>query len=117
VTITSKLSAFLAYLLLVIGWLIIFMFRRNDKFAMYHTKQAMALVIVAIGVPLVWGVASWVLSLIPYIGFIVAVALFALVMAVAILLFIAWIVGMVYAWQGQSKPIPFVGTWAGRLFG
>jgi uncharacterized membrane protein len=117
VTTSSRFSAFLAYLLLVIGWLIVFLFHRDNKFAMYHTKQAVVLVLAALGVPLVWGVAGWMLSLLPYFGIIGAVALFALVIATELLLFVAWIVGMIYAWQGAAKPLPFVGMWAGRLFG
>lgn len=116
-TTSSKLFAFLAYLLLIIGWLIVFLFRRHDKFAMYHTKQSVVLVIAAIVVPLAWAIAGWVISFIPYIGFIFVVACFALVIAIELCFLSAWIVGMVYAWRGRAKPIPFVGSYVGRLFG
>ena len=111
-----KPFAFLAYLLLIIGWLIVFLFRRDDKFAMYHTKQSVTLVIAAIMVPLMWAVAGWIISWIPFVGFILAVTFFALVIAIALGLFIAWIIGMVYALRGQAKPLPFVGSYARRIF-
>jgi uncharacterized membrane protein len=117
VTTSSKLFAFLTYLLFFIGWLIVFLFRRNDKFAMYHTKQSVVLVIAAIVVPLAWGIAGWIISWIPFIGFILAVAFFALVIAIELCLLIAWIVGMVYAWRGSAKPLPFVGSYVTRIFG
>jgi len=117
VTTSSKLSAFLTYLLLIIGWLFVFIFRRNDKFAMYHTKQSVILVIAAIVVPLAWATAGWIISWIPFIGFILTVAFFALVIAIELCFLIAWIVGMVYAWQGRAKPLPFVGLYTSRLFG
>jgi uncharacterized membrane protein len=117
VSTSSKISAFLTYLLLVIGWLYVFLFRREDKLAMYHTRQSIMLVIAAIGIPLVWGVLGWLISLIPYVGFIIAAAFFALVIAAGISFIIVWIVGMVYAWQAKFKPIPVVGRWAERFFG
>jgi uncharacterized membrane protein len=109
-------SALLAYLLLIIGWLYVFLFRKNDKLAMYHTKQSMMLVIVAIGIFLVWVILGWFVSLIPFVGFIVAVAFFSLVITVYVVLIIGWIVGMVYALQAKIKPVPVVGRWAEQLF-
>jgi uncharacterized membrane protein len=117
VTTSSKLFAFLAYLLLIIGWLFVFLFRRNDKFAMYHTKQSVVLVIAVIIVPLAWAIAGWIISWLPFIGFTLAVAFFALVIAVELCFLIAWIVGMVYAGQGRAKPLPFVGSYVSRIFG
>lgn len=116
-TTSSKLSAFLAYLLLIIGWLFVFLFRRNDRFAMYHTKQSVVLVVAAILVPLAWAIAGWVVSWLPFVGFIITASFFALVIAIELCFLVAWIIGMVYTWQGKVKPLPFVGSYASRLFG
>ena len=112
---SNRISACLAYLLLIIGWIYIFLFRREDKLAIYHTKQSIMLTIVAVGISLAWVVFGWFVSLVPFIGFIIAVALFALVMAIYILLAVNWVVGMVYALQARFKPIPVVGGWAEQL--
>ena len=114
---SSRISAFLAYLLLIIGWLYIFLFRRNDKLALYHTKQSIMLVMVAIGAPVSWAVLSWLIALIPLVGPPIATALFALVIASYALLLVNWVVGMVYALQSKLRPLPVVGKWAERLFG
>ena len=116
-TTSSKLFAFLTYLLLIIGWAVVFLFRRDDKFAIYHTKQSVVLVIAAIVVPLAWAITGWVISWLPYIGYIIMVSFFALVIAIELCFLFAWLVGMVYAWRGRVKPLPFVGSYAGRLFG
>ncbi len=55
-------------------------------------------------------------ALIPFVGPIIVVALFALVIAVHLLLLASWLVGMVYAWQAKFKPVPVVGGWAEQLF-
>jgi uncharacterized membrane protein len=116
VSTSSRISAFLAYLLLVIGWLYVFLFRKNDKLAMYHTKQSMMLIIIAIGATLVWAILGWLVSLIPFVGFIIAVAFFSLILTIYIVLTIGWVVGMVNALQAKVKPVPVVGVWAERLF-
>ncbi|HIQ04464.1 MAG TPA: hypothetical protein EYH31_02070 [Anaerolineae bacterium] len=72
------------------------------------------LTILAVGVPAVWAVLSWVVSWIPY-GFLLAAALFSLVIATYIVLAVCWVVGMVYALQAKAKPVPIVGGWAQRL--
>ena len=112
---SNRIPAFLAYLLLIIGWLYVFLFYRNDKLAMYHTKQSIMLTIIAIGLPLVWAIGGWLLSLIPF-GIIIAASIFALVIVAEIAILAIWVVGMVYAWQAKIKPIPIVGRWAEQLF-
>ncbi len=108
----NKILAFLAYLLTVPGWLYVLLFRRDDKFAVFHAKQSAVLTLVAIGAPLVWMVAGWILSWIPLVGFILAVALFSLVIAIYTVLIVDWIIGMVFALQLKRTPLPVVGSWA-----
>ena len=107
--------AFLSYLLSIVGWLYVLLFHRKDKFAVFHAKQSMLLTLLAVGVPLVWAIVGWIISWIPVWGFIIAVALFTLVIAVYIILVVDWIIGMVYALQAKTKPHPVVGGWAVRI--
>ncbi len=108
----NKILAFLAYLLIVPGWLYVLLFRRDDKFAVFHAKQSAVLTIVAIGVPLVWLVVGWILAWIPVVGFNLAIALFSLVIAAYAVLIVDWIIGMVFALQLKRTPLPVVGGWA-----
>ncbi len=108
----NKILAFLAYLLTVPGWLYILLFRRDDKFAVFHAKQSAVLTLVAIGAPLIWMVVGWILSWIPLVGFILAIALFSLVIAIYAVLIVDWIIGMVFALQLKRTPLPVVGGWA-----
>ncbi len=108
----NKILAFLAYLLTVPGWLYVLLFRRDDKFAVFHAKQSAVLTIAAIGVPLIWMVVGWILSWIPSVGFTLAIALFSLVIAAYAVLVVDWIIGMVFALQLKRAPLPVVGSWA-----
>ncbi len=108
----NKILAFLAYLLTVPGWLYVLLFRRDDKFAVFHAKQSAVLTLVAVGAPLAWMAAGWILSWIPLVGFTLAIALFSLVIAIYAVLIVDWIVGMVFALQLKRTPLPVVGGWA-----
>ena len=105
----NRYSAFFAYLFSVVGAIFVLFFRRNDRFAVYHAKQSLGFIVLAIVLFVVWGIAGWVISWIPFIGFILAMATFAPVIAGFITLVISWIVGMRYALNEQMQPVPMVG--------
>ncbi len=105
----SRYIAFFAYLLSVVGAVFVLLFRRDDRFAVYHAKQSLGLVLLAIAILIVWGVAGWLVSWIPYLGFIIAIATFALVIAAYITLMIGWLFGMKSALEERMQPVPVVG--------
>jgi uncharacterized membrane protein len=111
----TRISALLAYLLLVVGWVFVFLFRRHDKLAVYHAKQSIMVVLMMIASFVSWVVLGWLVTLIPLAGPLVAVSGFSLVMVAFGCLLVSWIMGIVYAWQAKIKPVPFVGLWAERL--
>jgi uncharacterized membrane protein len=113
----SRISALLAYLLLVFGWLYVLVARRDDEFARFHARQSIILVLTAIAALVVWFVFGWIITWIPYAGPVVATASFGLVMALYFYLFVLWIIGMISALQfrQRSLPVPMADRWAGRL--
>ncbi len=111
----KRYPAFLTYLLPILGWLYVLLFQRRDKFAVYHAKQALALTLTALGVPVAWAVVAWAMAWFPLVGPVVAAALFALVILTYVLLVVIWIIGMVYALRAKMKPIPIIGGWAERI--
>jgi uncharacterized membrane protein len=108
---SNRIPAFLAYLLLIVGCLYIFIFQRKDEFAVFHAKQSLLIMLTALLAPLVWAVAAWLMSWLPF-GFALAIALFSLVVATYLLLVGLWLLGMLYVSQSQAKPLPFIGGWA-----
>ena len=111
----NRTLAFLAYLLSILGWLYVLLFQREDKLALYHARQSLGLVLVALGALLGWALGTWILSWVPLVGPLVAAALFSQVLLVYLFLGIVWIIGMVYALQAKVKPLPLVGRWAERF--
>jgi uncharacterized membrane protein len=96
----GRLFAFLAYLLWLVGFFIVLIAKKDNKFAMFHAKQSLVLCIV--------GIASGVLHAIPFFGTLVALVL-------GLVLTIFWIMGMIYALTGQETNLPIVGDLAAKI--
>ncbi|MBI4149945.1 DUF4870 domain-containing protein [Candidatus Woesearchaeota archaeon] len=96
----SKTWAFLAYLLSVVGFVLVLMTKKEDTYAMYHAKQSFILF-------LAW-VVTWIIGMIPLIGWLVAWVL-------VILLLILWIIGMLNALNGKQVPLPVIGGLADKV--
>jgi uncharacterized membrane protein len=111
---SQRILAFLAYLLLVVGWILVLLFGRRSRLAVYHMKQSMALVLFLLAVAAGWAVFTWLSAWISFL-FIVGVASFSLVMAAIVFSLVAWIVGMSNALGARMRPLPIVGAWAKRL--
>ena len=111
---SSRYLAFLSYLLSLPGALFVLLARRDDSFAIFHARQSLALVIVALITPLIWGVLAWGLAWIPLVGPMLGVILFALVIATYVGLSFSWIAGMIYSLKGIVRPIPLIGARATR---
>jgi uncharacterized membrane protein len=110
----NRFSAFIAYLLPVIGWVYAIFTQRKNAFVMFHTKQAIGLVGFILAVFATWVAVGYVFAYIPYL-FLVSVILFTLVIAAYIYAFIAWLSGMLSALRGQVKLLPLFGRYANNL--
>ncbi len=107
----------MAYLLPVIGWIFVFVFRRQDRFAQFHAKQAIGLVVAVFAAPLAWAVAAWVVVRVPILGPMTAAGTFAIVIVALLMLLVTWIIGMLNALRGQVKVLPVVGYYAVQYLG
>lgn len=104
----GKLMAILAYIIFLIPLLA----ARDKKFAMYHTEQALVLLI------------AWVVI---YIGFTILSIIISKISTtlscglgiVSILIWVGylvlWIMGLINAAQGKIKELPFIGAYGAKL--
>jgi len=99
----SKIFAFLGVFLTIIGFVIVMLVRKDDKYAMYYAKQGLVLFIAGL---LVW-VISVVLAFL-LIGFIIGPIL-------NIILLILWVIGIIYSLSGEMKPIPLIGKFGEKF--
>jgi len=86
----NKLWAFLGYLGLLC--LIPLLAKKDSKFAQFHAKQGLILLIASVGM------------VIPFINIILGIAIFVL-----------WIMGIINVFSGKMKKLPIVGDLAEKL--
>ena len=97
----GKIFAFLAYLLSIIGFLIVLLAKKDNKFAMYHAKQSLVLFIVYM--------IGWaILVFIPFLGW-------GLLPVWWVIMVIMTIIGIVNAFSGKEKPLPIIGKYAKKI--
>jgi len=96
----SKLFAFIAVLLSVLGFVIALLAKRDDKYVMFYAKQSIILFLTAI----VAQVITFLLA-ITIIG-IIAVPI------VWLIYLVIWIIALVNSVSGKEKETPLVGQYA-----
>jgi uncharacterized membrane protein len=96
----SKIWAFLAVLLTIIGFIIVLLAKRDDKYALYYGKQGLVLFIAY----LIAGAVRWI----PFIGDFASGILM-------IVVFVLWIIAMIYSFSGNMKPAPLIGELAEKI--
>jgi uncharacterized membrane protein len=114
-TFTNKIFAFLSYLLLIPGWLVVLIFRRKQEAELVHARQSLVINLAAFLFFVVWLLLTWLLIGIPLMGPLLAWFAFALVITVWIFLVVMLIMGMIRALSGSQKPLAIVGGWAAKL--
>ena len=97
----SKIWAFVAYLLSLIGFILIYVLKKDDDFAMYHAKQSLVLFIFSAFIGIIG-------TILPFIGWIVILTGNVLIIAL-------WVQGIVLALTGQKKPLWLIGTYAEKM--
>jgi uncharacterized membrane protein len=74
---------------------------KDDPFVKFHVKQGLLLVILGLAVSIV----NTILGRIPFVGWLVALAL-------GIGLFALWVIGIMNALNGKQEPLPLIGQYA-----
>lgn len=113
---SSRIKAFLAYLFLAVGGIVILAVSRNDRFATFHARQSVAITLVAIVGSVVLSAVCYLIAMIPGVGAVLASAAFALVISLLLAMLYAWIAGMINALRANYASAPFVGGVAARWF-
>ncbi|MFN8489670.1 MAG: hypothetical protein U0350_18950 [Caldilineaceae bacterium] len=112
----NRTLAFIAYLLPIVGPLLVFLFNRRNLFSLYHACQSLTITLGLVIMPFGWLVLSWLLIWVPLIGSVLAASLFTLVMAAYLALIIGWVLGFINSLRAKQAAIPVFGGWGERLF-
>jgi uncharacterized membrane protein len=96
----SKLFAFIAAFLSIVGFIIALLVKRDDKYVMYYAKQSLIVFIVF--------VVAWIVLIVPIIGWVVGIL-------VEILGIALWILSWGFALTGKMRPVPLFGKYAEKI--
>jgi len=96
----TKLFAFLATFLSIVGFIIAFMAKKNNKYVMFYAKQSLLVFVVF--------VVGWAVTIVPLIGTVVG----AIVNIIGIVL---WVISWIYSLTGEMKQVPIVGKYTDNI--
>lgn len=99
----SKLYAFLATFLSIIGFVIAIVAKKNDKYVMYYAKQGLVIFILS----LILSAISWSFV---YSGF-----FWTIRSLLNLVILVLWILSWVYALSGKEKEVPVIGSIAKKF--
>ena len=111
----GKVFAIIAYILGILGFLIVLLAKRDNKFAMYHAKQSLVLNVAAIIAFIAVSILGAILGIIPYIGVIFSLLASLLILVVYVGSIVLWIMGIVNAAKNVMKPLPIIGQYAEKI--
>lgn len=102
----GKLVAILSYFWFI-GWIIAFILHGNQRTSLgaFHLRQALGISLVSLAIYLL----HFFLHFIPFIG-----GTIYLILRIGLLVF--WVLGLVYAIQGEQKTVPVIGDTFQRTF-
>ena len=100
----TRLFAFLAAFLSIVGFLIAFFAKRDNEYVMFYAKQSLIVFIVAVIAAIINAVLAWI----PIVGTIIMVVLNVFVA-------VLWVFSWVYAISGKEKEVPIFGEYANKI--
>lgn len=109
----SKLFAFLAVFLGIIGFVIALLTKKEDKYVMHYAKQSLVLTIFAVCIWIVYAILATLITLVTFGFGVFVVAPVGMILWLAVV--ILWVIGWIYALSGEIKYIPFIGKYADKF--
>ncbi len=111
----GKIFAVIAYLLGIIGFLIVLLAKKDNKFAMYHAKQSLVLSIAALIIFIPGSIVTAIIGIVPVIGWIIALVLSLVMMLIGLGFLVFVVLGIINAINLQMKPLPIIGKFADKF--
>ncbi|MGV8171676.1 MAG: DUF4870 domain-containing protein [Candidatus Woesearchaeota archaeon] len=100
----SKLFALLGVALTIVGYVIVMLARKEDKYAMYYAKQGLIIFIASVIAMVTSAAIGWI----PVIGGVISWILWLIVL-------VLWVIGLLYSLSGEQKEIPLIGAYANKI--
>jgi uncharacterized membrane protein len=107
----GKAFAFLGVFLGIIGFVIVLLTKKENKYAMYYAKQGLVLTIAWVIVCIIGSILSFIFG-ITIVLLLIVPFIWGLLW---ICMLILWVIGWINALSGKEKPIPLIGQFAEKF--
>lgn len=108
----SKLYGALAYLIGILTGILVFLIKKEDRYAKFHAMQSILLGVAIFVLVIVLMIVTFVLGFIPILGWIIGLLLWA---AMSIGLLVLWLLLMWKAYNGVKWKLPIIGEQAEKM--
>jgi len=105
---TEKILCIIAYVFSLPGAIVVRIAGRKNRFCLHHARRSVELFLFMLFLVILWYIVTYVLMLIPYGGFPLAMALFGLVTAAAVFVIVLSIMGIISVLRGKTIVLPFI---------
>jgi uncharacterized membrane protein len=112
---SEKVPAVIAYLFWLPGLLIAVLLGRKSRFCRHHIRRSLELLFFLLCLFCAWFVVLYLLILIPYAGFPIAISLFGIVVTGTIFCMVLCIRGIIKALKGERVVFPLVSSFPARI--
>ena len=108
----NKLMAALSYLGLLV--LIPLLVKKDSPYAQFHAKQGVVLLIAGVAIGVISTIVGFI-AVIPVIGWIIGLLVGIAIFIAGIALFVFCIMGIINAFTGKMKELPFIGQYGNQI--
>lgn len=111
----SKLFGALAYLVGILSGILVFLLKKDDKYAKFHAMQSILLGVAVFVIFVALTIVGVVVGFVPVIGWVIGLLLGLLYLVVWLGLFILWLLLMWKAYNGEKWKLPVIGEHAEKM--
>jgi len=111
----EKIFCLVAYIFSLPGVLLVCFVGKKSKYCLHHARRSLELFLFIFFLFIFWFVITFILMLIPYGGFPLAIALFGIVVAAAIFCLVLSIMGIFSVLRGEIIVFPFVTSFMNKI--
>ena len=104
----EKVLCLIAYVFSLPGAVLVRFAGKKSSHCLHHARRSLELSFFMIFLLIAWYIITYILLLIPYAGFPLAMALFGIVVAAEVFSFVLSIIGIVKALKGKTCSFPFI---------
>jgi uncharacterized membrane protein len=111
----ERILCLIAYIFSLPGVILVRFAGKKSSFCLHHARRSAELFIFLLFLFVNWYVITYILSLIPYAGFLLAIALFGIIVAAWIFCLALCVMGIVKALQGKTVVFPFITSFVNKI--